>query len=266
MVDHKNKIAIIVGAGAVENAWNPILQIFNPMMQGGVDSDTANCIFARMIYLLRVYSDLSDEKSVENLKNQIGIVQDLKILISELIQVSQTAGILKPRKEFKGIFTKFILADKNNLFGLVSTNWDTVIDKYADELVKKFYVDLDSITCFHIHGSIDDPHHLYLPSEISREKYRSTEDNDKHGYNHYATLKFLKEAHQIILYGLSLDPLDAELSQILNSAFTTSTNLREVVVINPDFKKVRNRIKSLLFPKTHLTVKCFHPQNLENEV
>ncbi|MBL0183689.1 MAG: hypothetical protein IPP96_15965 [Chitinophagaceae bacterium] len=97
-MDHKNKIAIIVGAGAVENAWNPILQIFNPMMQGGVDSDTANCIFARMIYLLRIYSNFSDEKSVENLKNQIELVQDLKILISELIKVSQTAGILKTQK------------------------------------------------------------------------------------------------------------------------------------------------------------------------
>ncbi|MBL0183688.1 MAG: hypothetical protein IPP96_15960 [Chitinophagaceae bacterium] len=125
------------------------------------------------------------------------------------------------------------------MFGLISTNWDTVIDKAADELVKQFYTNIESLKCFHIHGSVDSHEHLYLPSETSQEKYRSPDDNNRHGLDHYTTLKFFKEANQIILYGLSLDPLDAELRIILNSTFTTSINLREVLVINPDFKKVR---------------------------
>lgn len=263
---NKNKIAIIVGAGAVENAWDPILQIVNPMMQGGADSDVANCLFARMIYLLRLYSSFSDEKSAANLKYESETVKDLKILISDLIKYYQTAGILKPRKQFKDILTKFVVTDPNNLFGLISTNWDTVIDKYADELVKQLYVDLERVSCFHLHGSTDSPDHLYLPSETSQERYRSPEDNTTHGLNHYATSKFLNEANQIILYGISLDPLDAELSQILNSTFTTSSNLREVIIVNPEFKKVRNRVKALLYPKHDLRVKCFRPENLDEEV
>lgn len=262
----KNKIAIITGAGAVENAWEPILKIFKPLMEDEVDADVINCHFAKLIYLLRIYSSASDKMAVENLEFEKETMKQLKDLISEHIKIYQQNGILRARKEFKDILAKFVFAAADNLFGLVSTNWDTVIDKEADEIVKEVYVDLTSTKCFHLHGSIDSPEHLYLPSETSKENYRSKEDNDRHGYNHFATLKFLKEARQIILYGISLEPLDAELIQILNSTFTTSNNLREIIIVNPDFKRIRKRIKALLFPKNDISIKCFVPENLEYEV
>jgi hypothetical protein len=263
----KNKIAIIVGAGAVENAWEPILQIVKPIIQGEVpDPDIANCLFARRIYVLRAYSSFSDDKSLENLNNEKELISELKSLIGDLIKRYQHKGFLKARKEFKDILTKFVFTDPNNMFGLVSTNWDTVIDMEADRIVKQVYLDLKNAKCFHIHGSIDTPEYLYLPTETSQERYRTKEDNERHGLNHYLTLKFLKEANQIILYGISLDPLDAELSQILNSTFTTNNNLRNLVIVNPDFKRVRNRVKALLFPKKDIVIKCFVPDNLEQEV
>ncbi|WP_423169353.1 hypothetical protein, partial [Stenotrophomonas maltophilia] len=147
----------------------------------------------------------------------------------------QKAGILKARKEFKAIFRKFVLADANSEFGLVSTNWDTAIDREADEIVKYFYTNIETVKCFHIHGSVDFPESIYLPSETSHENYRTKEEHKRHGENHFLTLRFLKNANRIILYGLSLDPLDAELSQILNSTFSTSSNLQEIVIINPDY-------------------------------
>lgn len=267
MTGFKNKIAIIVGAGAVENAWEPILQIVKPIIQDeAADADIANCLFARHIYLLRTYSGFSDEKAIENLNDEKKLIRDLKSLISDLIKHYQDRGILKARKEFKNILTKFVFSDSTNLFGLISTNWDTVVDKEADEIVKRVYIDLKNAKCFHIHGSIDTPEYIYLPSEISQERYRTKEDNERHGYNHYVTLNFLKEANQIILYGISLDPLDAELSQILNSTFTRNNNLRELIIVNPDFKRVRNRVKALLFPKNDIPIKCFVPEDLEHEV
>ncbi len=262
----ENKIAIIIGAGAVENAWEPILKIFKPLMEDEVDADVANCIFAKLIYLLRIYSSAADEKAVENLEFEKETVRQLKELICEHIKIYQQNGILRARKEFKNILTKFVFAAPDKLFGLVSTNWDTVIDRESDEIVQEVYVDLKSVKCFHLHGCIDSPENLYLPSETSKENYRSKEDNDRHGYNHFATLRFLQEANQIILYGISLDPLDAELSQILNSTFTTSNNLREIIIVNPDSKRIRKRVKALLFLKNHIPIKCFAPENLEHEV
>lgn len=263
----KNKIAIIVGAGAVENAWEPILQIVEPIIQGEVpDPDIANCLFARRIYILRAYSSFSDDKSLEKLNTEKELLRELKRLISDLIKQCQHRGLLKARKEFKQILTKFVFTDPNNMFGLVSTNWDTSIDKEADKIVRQVYVSLRNAKCFHIHGSIDNPEYLYLPSETSQERYRTKEDNERHGLNHYLTLEFLKEANLIILYGVSLDPLDAELSQILNSTFTNNKNLRELVIVNPDFKRVRNRVKALLFPEKNIVIKCFVPENLEQEL
>lgn len=231
-----------------------------------VDEDVANCLFAKHIYLLRAYSKNSDEKSVENLREQIESIKELKDLVCDRIKHDQKLGILKARKEFRALLMKFVYSAPDSTFGLVSTNWDTTIDREADEIVKKIYIDVESSKCFHIHGSVDFPDHIYLPSETSYENYRTDEENKRHGYNHFATLKFLEEANRIILYGLSLDPLDAELSQILSSTFDTSSVLQEILIINPDYKKVRNRVRFLLFQKTHINIKCFVPGNLDHEV
>lgn len=259
MTNNANHIAIVVGAGAVENAWEPILDAFKMAFRTKVDIDAANCLFARHVYLLRFYSKFPNPKGFNTLEEQIETVNFLKGLICHKIDKAQEAGILKPRKEFVDIFNKFAL---NNMFGFVSTNWDTVIDKEADRLVKQAYKDIDSAKCFHIHGSIEDPNDLYLPSETTLENYRSDKENEKFGLNHYVTMQFLNDAHQILLYGLSLDPLDAELSQLLNSVFSTSKILKEVIIINPEYSTVHNRLKFLMFPRTDIKVTCYRPDNL----
>src|ERR1700754_1035042 len=227
MTNNEHKIAIIVGAGAVENAWKPIENIFRLLYQYEVNSDIANCLFARNVYLLRFYSKFQNNESVENLKEQKDKVKLLKELICEQLKKAQEFGIIRPREEFAKVLYKFAFNNPNTKFGLVSTNWDTVIDIEADRLVKQAYKDIESSKCFHLHGSVESPNGLYLPSEMGHENYRTEEENDLFGFNHYATLKFLREANQILLYGISLDPLDAELSQILNSAFE-SNNLKEI--------------------------------------
>lgn len=261
-----NKIAIIFGAGAVENAWQPVLDAFRLLWRCEIDVDSANCLFARQIYLLRAYSKFQDTKSSENLKIEKEQVQFLKEIICNQIKIAQKNGSIRPREEFAKILEKFVFRDMSNMFGLVSTNWDTVIDDKADEIVGLVYDDIDSAKCFHIHGSSDLPNKLYLPSETTHENYRSDEENKALGLNHYLTLNFLKDANQIILYGISIDPLDAELSQILNSAFTSENNLQEVIIINPEYDKIRNRVKLLLLPKNNIKLRCYSPENLEKEL
>ncbi|WP_409415732.1 hypothetical protein [Flavobacterium sp. PS2] len=54
----RNNIVIIVGAGAVENAWNPVINAIKTFTDLTVDADGANGFFARLIYLLRFYSKI----------------------------------------------------------------------------------------------------------------------------------------------------------------------------------------------------------------
>lgn len=264
MIATNNKIAIIVGAGAVENAWEPVLDCFRPINGPETDADTANFLFAKSICALRLYS--KSPKGVKQLKEEQDLVKSMKDVICESLKLAQKRGILRPRKEFTTLLNKFVLSNTNNLFGFVSTNWDTVIDNEVNHWVKEKYYDIESATVFHLHGSIESHKHLYLPSETSMENYRSDEENDKLGYAHFTTYKFLEQANTIILYGLSLDPLDAELNLLLNGVLSDKTSVKEVIIINPDYQKVRKRVKILLFRKTHISIRCFKPDNLELEV
>lgn len=263
MATTQNKIAILVGAGAVENAWEPILDIFRLINGHETDADTANFLFAKSICALRLYS--KSPKGAKQLREEKETVSLMKDAICESLKLAQKTGQLKPRKEFAAILNKFVL-EPNNLFGIVSTNWDTVIDDEADRWVKENYSDIESAKVFHIHGSVDAYENLYLPSETSMENYRSDEENDNLGYIHYGTYNLLKEANRIILYGLSLDPLDAELNLLLNGAFTQSKVLREIIIINPHYQNIRKRVRILLFARTDITIRCFNPENLEKEL
>lgn len=258
------KIAILVGAGAVENAWEPILTIYKQMNDNETDADSANFLIAKSICALRLYSKLptGEKQLIEELES----VELLKEIIGESLKLAQQKGILKPRKEFETILNNFVFDNPNNLFGFVSTNWDTVIDEEAERLVKQKYSDIEHVKVFHIHGSIEEHQHLYLPTETSQENYRTADENKKLGLKHFSTLKFLKEANRIILYGISLDPLDAELNLLLSANFTNSNNIKEVIIINPEYLKISKRVKLLLYPRKDVTIRCFHPVNLDKEV
>lgn len=261
----RNKIVIIVGAGAVENAWVPIINAIKVVTDQTLDIDGANCFFARLIYLLRFYSKIPHTDAKSYLKISRENAETLKNGICEEIKIAQSKGILKPRNEFRKNLKKFAFNDSKNSVGLISTNWDTVIDDDVDDLLKQSGG--QTLKCFHIHGSVEFPEHLYLPSETTQENYRSDTENKKFGLglNHDKTIQFLEQATQILIYGLSLDPLDAELSQILGGASFANNDLHEIIIVNPDYERIKNRVKALLYPKVDIKIRCFSPEDLEIE-
>lgn len=264
MTTTNTKIAILVGAGAVEHAWEPILNVFRLAYGNETDADSANFLFAKSICALRLYSKL--DKGSKQLKDELETVSLMKEIIGDSLKQAQKSGILQPRKAFTKVLDTFVLCNPNNLFGFVTTNWDTVIDAEADRWVKEKYLDIESAKVFHIHGSIEAHDSLYLPSETSMENYRSDAENHKLGYDHFTTFQFMSEANVIILYGISLDPLDAELNLLLNGIFTKGNSIKEVIIINPEHQKIRKRVKLLLFPRKDITIRCFEPGNLDLEV
>jgi hypothetical protein len=132
-------------------------------------------------------------------------------------------------------------------------------------LLKQIYDVGQTLKCFHIHGSVEFPEHLYLPSETTQENYRSNAENKDFGLNHFKTIQFLEQANQILIYGLSLDPLDAELSQVLSGIGLAHNDLIEIIIVNPDYERIKNRVKVLLYPRMNIKIRCFSPEELEIE-
>jgi hypothetical protein len=151
----------------------------------------------------------------------------------------------------------FIFKDEIK-FAVISTNWDTIVNQAINNFAYKIGHE-NQINIFHLHGSIENPNSLYLPSEITCENYRTVAEDKEHGINQATLLTILKKANQIILYGISLDPLDAELNQTIFESLKND-DLQEVIVINPDYKKVSNRVKLLLEESNkNIKISCYNP-------
>ena len=79
---------------------------------------------------------------------------------------------------------------------------------------------------------------------------------------HQVTLENCKGVNKAILYGVSLDPLDAELSQILNSGWNTNS-IKEVIIINPDHSIIASRVKLILEADRKIKLYGYHPKRLD---
>lgn len=255
-------IILVVGAGAVENAWNPVIRAVNRTLNINTDADGANFLFARHIYLFRFYAKVASNGSYKEfldiMKSNISI---LKENIANELKSAQKNGEIRPRRNFKEIVEKFVTPDIDKAF-LVSANWDEVIDKEINRLYSSNYPRPNSqIECFHIHGSIHSPEELYLPSEITQENYRTWDEESRMGRNHESLMSLLHGANRIVLYGISLDPLDAELNQTLAAGWA-SPKIEDIIIVNPSHEKVAKRVKLLLDPRYPAKITGYGPNDL----
>lgn len=262
MIEHSEKVAFVFGAGAVENAWEPIIKLLQKTFPNITDADSANCFFARFIYLMRFHATGTSPDSNEALKGMNEDFTEMKKGICLVLKYAEQNKIIKPREELGEILHKFIFSNSSNGCVFISTNWDNVVDNYINEIGECDYpIEGSDITVHHIHGSIASPNDLYFPSEVVRESYRSEEQVLQMGSLHGTIWNTLEGCNKTILYGLSLDPLDAELSQTLVAGWS-SENLKEIIIINPDHKKISKRVKLLIDPRFPAKVTGYHPQDL----
>lgn len=258
-------VVLIVGAGAVENAWHPVVRAINKTFDVETDVDGANFLLARSICVLKFYAEVaSSGKYIEmfaGMKRDISIV---KKYISQELKEAQQGGEIKVRSEFKQILDKFVTNDIRNKAWLVSTNWDEVVDDEINKLYQSNNPDNTKVKCFHLHGSFRCPENMYLPSEITGEIYRTKIEKIEIANEHSIVMDMLNHADRVILYGLSLDPLDAELNQTLYSGWL-SNNIKEIIVINPEHNKVAKRVKLLLDKEFPVNVIGVCPSNLNEK-
>lgn len=262
----RRNIIFVVGAGAVENSWDPVVRAINKAFDIQTDAEGANFLFARHICVLKFYAKVGSKghypEVYEMMKSNISI---LKNTICNELKIAQESGEIKPRKNFNAIVNKFVTPKPTDKAWLVSTNWDEVIDMEINKLYRSNNPDINFVTSFHIHGCISSPDQIYLPSEVTHEIYRMDEDKRKLGLNHSDFMHMIQYCNRTVLYGLSLDPLDAELSQSLAAGWDSPNN-QEIIIIDPNHGKVAKRVKLLLEKKHNVKVIGYHPDNIDKEI
>jgi hypothetical protein len=248
--------ALIVGAGAVENAWKPVIRAIQKFTPVPLTADGTNSFLASLIYHLRVHwtpeqrKRLSDRKMGDHYRQHLS---EIRHAISKELQQSQENGELRVRKELW-----LVLRDRMEIgpFGLVTTNWDTVVD---DAISNALGTAFDPS---HIHGSIKEPNCLFMPTEVVNEPYRSKKELLQIDRTHMALVKNLQMAHRVLVYGLSLSPLDAELTQLLRGSWDND-NLEQIDVVVPDHEIVAERVNLLLNHRRGIVVQGFHPNSFK---
>jgi hypothetical protein len=258
MISNNKICAIVVGAGAVKNAWNPVIRALQQYHDFSLTPDGANSFLARVVYLLRWYASDNSEFGKEQLRLHLDFLNDIKVSISKELKDSQRKQEITVRENYEEIINKFLIP-YGNKFMLITTNWENVAsDALHAILNKKYKCELFPL---HLHGSIDNSDTLYLPSEMTKEPYRTTEDEQHIGGMHGSVWRGLEKAHRVIVYGLSIDPLDAELGQTLACGWSNKC-LEEIIIINPSHENVAHRVNLLLDRKRDIKITGYSPDKL----
>jgi hypothetical protein len=250
---------LIVGSGAVQNSWQPIVRALQPYHHFPATPESVNLSLARIVYLLRWYSSTKNQEELAAMKR---LLADVRHRICEQLTEAQQHGELAVRKEFGTIVNGFILSRSTRMM-LVNTNWDTAVDDALERHLRQHYD--GRLNPVHIHGSVKSENTLYLPTEVVREPYRSADEDNVLGTLHGAVMHALEDARWVVLYGISLSPLDAELVQTLAAGFS-NPKLEQIDLIVPDHALVSQRVNVLLDPRHRVRVFGYDPSNLASPV
>jgi hypothetical protein len=245
--------AFIVGTGINENAWGPVLEAINehdPAAGVGDDAEAANFYFARHVYALRFAARFkSDPKNGAEIAKLEATLKDkdrqLKNCIARHLAEATRTGNMRLREEFIDIYNEGGWG--RTLF--ITANWDMLLEEYGK---------LSRGHVLHVHGDIESHELLYLPSEITSEPYRSEQEHEKMGRLIATTWSYIAKAPKVVIYGLSLSALDAELGNILNIGLGEHTkDPCEVVIYNcqDQLERVERRVRMLLAKESRVSFK-----------
>jgi hypothetical protein len=257
-----NKLtAVLAGAGAVEGAWEPILKALRSFHDFPLTPDGANSYLARLVYLLRWFATSPGEHAQKQLNCLQETLRTVKSNIIDELRKAEKRGEIRARPSLKLLIQQLLIPYSPD-FMLVTTNWDKVIDNAFVEILHRDYV--GRIRAIHLHGSVAKLSTMYLPSEMTKEPYRRAKDEQSIGSIHGTVWKGLEKANRVIIYGLAIDPLDAELGQILAVGWSNSC-LEEILIVDPNHEVIAHRVNLLLDRRRDVRVLSLNPSTLEEE-
>jgi hypothetical protein len=255
--------AFIVGAGAVEGAWKPVLSALQAYHDFDLTTDGANSFLARLVYLVRWWAGSDAPNAAEELKRYKKLLIEVRSSICRALNKAESKGQIRVREEFEEIVRDRVLHESEGMM-LVTTNWDNVVGTALRKLLSNKFWKFEPRP-LHVHGTSRAPNVMYLPTEMTREPYRLAEEEQQIGRMHGAIWRGMENCHRSVVYGLSISPLDAELGQILACGWSSKV-LKEIDVISPDNEAVAHRVNLLLDRQREISVKGYRPSGLKMTV
>jgi hypothetical protein len=238
------KLLYLIGNGAVENGWEPVLRALREFgdCQTVLDADVANLAMARLVYITRWTSAPHVQKAGDEETQKAWAartkehMEQVKGRICEHLRSAHERGELGVREQFDQVILGHYSPTRPQI-AIVTTNWDRSVEFAVRKLDP-------TVPVHYLHGHPDEPRSIYFPSETADEPYHKDERQglrELHGQLIHA----INEADALVVYGLSLSALDAELSMII-SAGTKDGRLRRIHVVDPSFRQVGARAATLV--------------------
>lgn len=235
---------VLVGAGAVADSWEPILDALgNRIPDGHLDAakDAANVYFATLVHRLRWLKSMSVKLEIAD-KHHSDYASAFEEAIQEYRKVTRAIaksiegwGGNKLRPD--GAVIRERLLHRERPFSVVTTNWDLSTEE--------FLVGKDHDRCVglnYLHGTYSVG--LYLPGEVIDEAYRGPDQRSEFLSSAISTIHMLRDASRLIVWGLRVSPLDAELGFLLQRAARQRTRpFGEVIVVDPDHQAVIRNLR-----------------------
>jgi hypothetical protein len=260
--DPAPRIVLFAGAGAVKRSWEPIRRAMRRTFPALRTAENADFAVAHLVYQLRLACSQAKAGGAHmarqrTLHEQLERVR--RDIASELLR-AQTSGELRTHAAFEKVVQRFALVDGGSLT-LVTTNWDEVVDRRVTELCSPSHAQRLSI--HHLHGRLTEPDSLYLPSEMRCEPYRDERKIEDLEALHAQAMQRLQHADRMIVYGLSLSPLDVELAFALGEVCRLGS-LSAIHVVDRDVCAVAERLAITLGRSDLPPIHCFTPDDLEH--
>ena len=230
---------VFVGSGAVSGAWSPVIQALQRKRFPDVATvGGANFAMSRLVYTGRqIWRWARGEKHRKLRQEFRETLLDVKRSIASALTEAVAAGSISIRAEFGSVMREIALKDTERV-AVVTTNWEGTVEAAVD--VFKL-----GLGVRYLHGSARDPEHMYLPTEIVEEPYRKRRVRDELSDRRREVVDGIGTASRLVLYGLALSPLDAELGQILASAMTGG-RVSAIHIVDPQYPLVAERVAGLL--------------------
>jgi hypothetical protein len=242
------KIAVIAGAGAQEGSWEPVIRALQSVGCDGVAcSDTANTALAQLV-IQRRFAHESQSPAIDKIDENYGRAI---AAIRDQVKAAQDGGNISLRGDFVQTWNTVIAdsAKKTSTIAFITTNWDEVWVNKVRSLYPGAPADPGR---YHLHGGLTDDDPILLPSEKAIEPYRQLGSTAATRLleRRQALVTGINEAQMVVLWGLGLSPLDAELMLAIWIGLwgEASSRVERIVIINPDHQCVAKRLIAL-FPR-----------------
>lgn len=160
----------------------------------------------------------------------------VKRAIAAALSAAETGPLLSVQPEFDDIFDTLVCQGSERVY-LITTNWEGTAERAARRK-------LPGIDALYLHGRASEADRLYLPSEIVEEPYRTEPERQYLSNARAHAARAMGSATRLVIYGLAVSALDAELGALLFAAVHQST-VKEVHVVDPCHRDVVERLLTL---------------------